>query len=174
MRLLMKNAYALCLGFLLVFDLTASGAEFQRLSREELRDKIRGAWAGQMIGVSYGARTEFRAQGEIFGKEIQPDALSNAIHQDDLYVEMTFAKVMDTKGLNATPLDYGIAFRDSQYSLWHANAGARRNLARGIMPPLSGRYRFPNRGRFHWHHVSRIAACVQQVLRPRRPGDELR
>lgn len=118
--------------------LNAAGAPHRNLSREELRDKIRGAWAGQMIGVSYGARTEFNAQSRIFDAEIKPDSLSNAIQQDDLYVEMTFAQVMDSKGLNASPADYGLAFRDSKYSLWHANANARRNLARGIMPPLSG------------------------------------
>jgi len=134
----MKSSHLLLLILTGGLVLNATGATPQRLSREELRDKIRGAWAGQMIGVSYGARTEFKAQGRIFDAEIKPDSLSNAIQQDDLYVEMTFAKVMDSKGLNASPGDYGLAFRDSKYSLWHANANARRNLARGIMPPLSG------------------------------------
>jgi len=134
----MKNHSLLILGLLAGFAFDSGGANFQRLSREELRDKIRGAWAGQMIGVSYGAPTEFHAQSKTFDAEIKPDSLSNAIRQDDLYVEMTFARVMDTKGLNAAPADYGLAFRDSKYSLWHANANARRNLARGIMPPLSG------------------------------------
>ena len=109
-----------------------------RLSREALLDKIRGAWAGQMIGVSYGAPTEFRARGKILEGDIKPDKLSNAIGQDDLYVEMTFAKVMDTVGLNATSAQYGEAFKDSKYNLWHANAGARRNLNRGLKAPLSG------------------------------------
>ena len=36
-----------------------------------LEDKIRGGWAGQMIGVSYGAPTEFRSNGKII--EGQPD-----------------------------------------------------------------------------------------------------
>ena len=64
--------------------------------------------------------------------------VSNAIHQDDLYVEMTFAEVMDRVGLDATTEQYGEMFRDSKYSLWHANAGARRNLNRGIKAPMSG------------------------------------
>jgi len=53
-------------------------------------------------------------------------------------VEMTFAEVMDTVGLEATTEQYGDMFRDSEYQLWHANAGARRNLNRGIKAPLSG------------------------------------
>jgi hypothetical protein len=103
-----------------------------------LRDKIRGAWAAQMIGVSYGAPTEFKTVGKIIEGEIKGDPLSNAIDQDDLYVEMTFARVMDTKGLDATTVDYGDAFKDTKYKLWHANAAARRNLNRGIVAPMSG------------------------------------
>jgi hypothetical protein len=108
------------------------------LERETLRDKIRGAWAGQMIGVAYGARTEFRFRGQIIDGVIQPEPLSNALNQDDLYVEMTFAKVMDTVGLDARATDYAAAFSRSAYDLWHANASARRNLARGLKPPWSG------------------------------------
>lgn len=112
------------------------------LSRDVLRDKIRGAWAGQMIGVAYGAPTEFKALGQINEGEIKGEPLKNAIVQDDLYVEMTFARVMDTVGLDATTANYGEAFKDSQYDLWHANAGARRNLNRGITAPMSGHPRY--------------------------------
>ena len=120
----------------------AADPEPRRLARAVLLDKIKGAWAGQMIGVSYGAPTEFRAQGKILEGEIKPDKLSNAIGQDDLYVEMTFARVMDKVGLDATSEAYGEAFKDSKYDLWHANAGARRNLNRGIAAPMSGHPKF--------------------------------
>lgn len=112
------------------------------LAREVLRDKIRGAWAGQMIGVVYGAPTEFKSMGKINEGEIKSAELNNAIVQDDLYVEMTFARVMDTIGLDATTADYGEAFKNSQYNLWHANAGARRNLNRGLSAPQSGDPRY--------------------------------
>jgi len=45
--------------------LLPSQAETRRLSRDELRDKIQGGWAGQMIGVSFGAPTESRSLGKI-------------------------------------------------------------------------------------------------------------
>ena len=79
-------------------------AETRRLTRDQLLDKIKGGWAGQMIGVSFGAPTEFKAQGKTYDEELKwsPDRVSNAIEQDDLYVEMTFAKVMDVSGLEAT------------------------------------------------------------------------
>lgn len=139
----MKTACILVLsGALLAGGNAAQPQPEQHLSREALLDRIRGAWAGQMIGVAYGARTEFRAKGRLFTEEIKPEPLANAIGQDDLYVEMTFARVMDTVGLDATSADYGAAFKDSRYRLWHANAAARRNLNRGIPAPLSGSPRY--------------------------------
>ena len=110
----------------------------RKISRAALVDKIRGAWAAQMIGVSYGAPVEFKFNAKMIEVDFKPAELSNAIDQDDLYVEMTFAHVMDTIGLDAKTEDYGAAFKDSKYRLWHANAAARRNLNRGIKAPMSG------------------------------------
>jgi hypothetical protein len=116
----------------------------RRLSRRTLEDKVRGGWAGQMIGVAYGAPTEFQAQGKLFEGEIEwaPENIEGTIHQDDLYVEMTFAEVMDSVGLDATSQQYGEMFKDSKYSLWHANAAARRLLNQGIEAPWSGHPRY--------------------------------
>lgn len=116
----------------------------RHLFRTVLEDKVRGGWAGQTIGVSYGAPTEFRSLGRINEAELiwAPDRVANAIEQDDLYVEMTFARVMDRVGLEATSAQYGDAFRESKYGLWHANAAARRNLNRGLRAPWSGHPRY--------------------------------
>jgi hypothetical protein len=116
----------------------------RRIARQTLEDKIRGGWAGQMIGVSYGAPTEFKSNGKIIEGNFRnyqdwtPERIKNSIRQDDLYVEMTFAKVMDDVGLNATTEQYGEMFKDSQYGLWHANAAARRLLNIGVKAPMSG------------------------------------
>jgi hypothetical protein len=113
----------------------------RQLSRADFEDKVKGGWAGQMIGVSFGAPTEFHSNGKIIEGDLPPwapDHVSNAIDQDDLYVEMTFAAVMDRVGLQATTAQYGEAFKASQYELWHANAGARRLLNEGIPAPQSG------------------------------------
>jgi hypothetical protein len=126
------------------FSSSAADRTPRRLSRQTLEDKIRGGWAGQMIGVAYGAPTEFRSNGKINEDPIpwSPERVSNALQQDDLYVEMTFAEVMDTKGLEAKSEDFGEMFKNSKYSLWHANAAARRLLNNGIKAPLSGDPRY--------------------------------
>jgi hypothetical protein len=131
-------------GALAALTVGANAAPERRITKAALEDKIRGGWAGQMIGVSYGAPTEFRSNGKIIEGNLNKyldwseKRLENAINQDDLYVEMTFAEVMDKIGLEATTEQYGEMFKDSKYELWHANAGARRNLNRGIKAPLSG------------------------------------
>ena len=51
---------------------------------------------------------------------------------------MTFAQVLDDKGLDATTEDFGEMFRDAEYRLWHANLSARRALRRGVPAMLSG------------------------------------
>ena len=112
------------------------------ISLEALRDKIEGGWAGQMIGVSFGAPTEFRFKNAIVPEDKLPtwtrESVANSLEQDDLYVDMTFAKVLDDKGLDATTEDFGAAFREAKYPLWHANLAARRNLKRGVPATLSG------------------------------------
>jgi hypothetical protein len=135
---------AVCVLLLAFLSLSAAAQNQRRISVSVLEDKIRGGWAGQMIGVSYGAPTEFRSNGKINDAPIKwsPEMVSNAIQQDDLYVEMTFAEVMDKVGLEATSEQYGEMFKNSKYSLWHANAAARRLLNNGIKAPLSGDPRY--------------------------------
>ena len=89
-----------------------------------------------MIGVSYGLPTEFRFNNQIIPEdrlpEWTPDRVASALDNDDLYVDMTFAAVLDEKGLDATTEDFGAMFRESGYRLWHANLAARRALRRGV------------------------------------------
>jgi hypothetical protein len=60
------------------------------------------------------------------------------LDQDDLYVDMTFAAVLDEKGLDASIGDFGDMFRNAEYRLWHANLAARRALRRGVPASLTG------------------------------------
>ena len=111
------------------------------LKKEAFRDKCMGAWAGQMIGVCFGEPYEFRSNGKpITGpiREWTPERVSNALNEDDCYVEMTFLKALEANGLNVTFEQAGKAFGESQYELWHANRAGRDNIRKGILPPASG------------------------------------
>ena len=120
---------------------TASPADEVTISKERFIDKCRGAWAGQMAGVSFGAPHEFQSNGAMIEKDLDswtPGRISNSIDQDDVYVEMTFLKALEEHGLGITYEQAGKAFADSQYPLWHANRVGRDNCRQGIMPPMSG------------------------------------
>ncbi|MCS7023366.1 MAG: ADP-ribosylglycohydrolase family protein [Bryobacteraceae bacterium] len=139
----MNHPLRLASVFLLAVLLPRLDAQrLEKISLAELRDRIQGGWAGQMIGVSYGAPTEFRYREQIIPKDQlpkwTPDRIRNALNQDDLYVDMTLAKVLDEKGLEATTEDFGAMFRQAKYALWHANLAARRALRRGVPAHLTG------------------------------------
>lgn len=113
---------------------------FRSIKPEILKDKIAGGWAGKMIGVTYGAPTEFRAQGKIFMDSIKwkPSDIKGSMWQDDIYVQLTFLMSMDKYGIDAPAKKFQEMFAKAGYPLWHANMQARKNFYDSIFVPLSG------------------------------------
>jgi hypothetical protein len=113
---------------------------FKKISTEELKDKIAGGWAGKMIGVTYGAPTEFHAQGRIYEDTIRwkPSDTKGSMWQDDIYVQLTFLMSMDKYGMDAPAKKYQEMFAKAGYPLWHANMQARKNYYDSIFAPASG------------------------------------
>jgi len=110
------------------------------ISAELLKDKITGGWAGKMIGVTYGAPTEFRAKGKTYEDSIKwvPEDVKGSIWQDDIYVQLTFLMTMDQYGIDAPAKKFQELFAKAGYQLWHANVQARKNYFDSIFPPQSG------------------------------------
>jgi hypothetical protein len=136
------------LGLLFMLGIAAAAQDAQQLRRLPLRvfrDKMQGAWLGQMIGVGWGRPTEFTVNGAIMREDQMPPWLPNMVNQhdnDDCYVEMTFLKTLATHGFDVSIRQAGIDFANSSYPLWHANAAGRTNLRKGIAPPDSGHPQF--------------------------------
>lgn len=122
------------------FSCNNSTSEFRSIKPEVLRDKIAGGWAGKMIGVTYGAPTEFQAKSRINEDPInwKPSDIKGALWQDDLYVQLTFLMSMDKYGIDAPAKKYQEMFAKAGYPLWHANMQARKNYYDSIFAPLSG------------------------------------
>ncbi len=119
------------------------------LTREALMDKIKGGWAGQTIGVVYGAPTEFKFQGTIIPEEIPIGWGEGYVKHwwdrkpglfDDVYNDLTFAEAFEQLGLGATSEDLALRFAYAPYHLAHANQAGRYNVRQGIMPPESGNW----------------------------------
>jgi hypothetical protein len=93
-----------------------------------------------MVGVTYGAPTEFRAEGKIYSDSIKwkPADIRGSMWQDDIYVQLTFLMSMDKYGIDAPSKKYQEMFARAGYGLWHANMQARKNYYDSIFAPLSG------------------------------------
>jgi hypothetical protein len=116
-------------------------SEFKTIKADVLKDKIAGGWAGKMIGVTYGAPTEFRAQVKIYADSIKwkPSDAKGSMWQDDIYVQLTFMMTMDKYGIDAPAKKFQEMFAKAGYHLWHANVQARKNYYDSIFAPESGR-----------------------------------
>lgn len=119
------------------------------LSRTELMDKIKGGWAGQVIGCTFGGPTEFRFQGAMI-QDYQAIPWDDSVVAtsferspglyDDIYMDLTFVEVMAREGIDAPATSHARAFARARYPLWHANQAARYNILNGILPPASGHW----------------------------------
>ena len=119
------------------------------LTKTELQDKIKGGWAGQVIGCTFGGPTEFRYKGSMIN-DYQPipwDDNSCLWYYenapglyDDVYMDLTFVDIFEKEGLDAPASSHALAFANADYKLWHANQAARYNILNGIMPPESGHW----------------------------------
>lgn len=119
------------------------------MSKEKLVDKIKGGWAGQTIGVSYGGPTEFRYRSAMIQDYVPITWNDGCIKGffdhfpslfDDIYMDLTFVEVYDRLGMDAPVDSFAHAFAYADYGLWHANQAARYNIVNGIMPPASGHW----------------------------------
>jgi hypothetical protein len=123
--------------------------ETATISAEALKDKIKGGWAGQTIGCSFGGPTEFKFKGTMI-QDYQPivwydDYIKETFVEDpglydDVYLDFTFVDVLERVGLDAPADSFALAFAREDYKLWHANQAARYNILNGIMPPASGHW----------------------------------
>lgn len=119
------------------------------ISKSKLQDKIRGGWAGQVIGCSYGGPTEFKYRGTMIQDYQNMVWYDDYIKEtfeldpglyDDVYMDLTFVDVLERVGLNAPADSFAVQFANAEYKLWHANQAARYNILNGISAPASGHW----------------------------------
>jgi len=116
---------------------------------EVLKDKIKGGWAGQVIGVTYGGPTEFKFNGTMIQDYVPIPWYDGYMKKtmeeipglyDDVYMDLTFVEVFERLGLDAPVDSFAHAFAHAEYKLWHANQAARYNILNGLKAPESGHW----------------------------------
>ena len=111
-----------------------SGGPKTELTRTELQNKIKGGWAGQVIGCTFGGPTEFRYPGAMI-QDYQTIPWDDSLVArrfenspglyDDVYMDLTFVEVMAREGIDAPAVQHAQAFAHAGYPLWHANQAGR-------------------------------------------------
>lgn len=119
------------------------------ITEQSLMDKIKGGWAGQTIGVVFGAPTEFKFTGTYI-QDYQPVSWGDGYVKywwekkpglfDDIYNDCTFVEAFEELGLDCTQEQLAKRFAYADYHLAHANQAGRYNIRNGIMPPASGNW----------------------------------
>ncbi len=136
----MKNIASMLIVLLATIGISHAQPKTLTITKQMPKDKIAGGWAGKMIGVTYGAPSEFRYQERINEDSInwKPADIKGSMWQDDIYVQLTFMMAMDKYGMDAPAAKYEEMLAKAGYQLWCANMQARKNYFDGIYPPLSG------------------------------------
>ena len=111
--------------------------EYRRLTRADLEDRIRGGWAGQMIGNIQGLPFEFKykdAPGPL--PDFTPN-LPRCRSDDDTDVEWVHLHAMARYGQVVVPYPELARewVRSINDKIWVANKQARELMGQGIIPP---------------------------------------
>jgi len=120
------------------------------ISKQELQNKIKGGWAGQTIGVVYGAPVEFKYNGSLIDEYQNIPWHEHYVKYwwdkkpglfDDIYTDLNFVSAFEKFGINASSKEIAEHWSNTAYHLAHANQASRYNILNGILPPESGHWK---------------------------------
>lgn len=124
--------------FLIVITLFTAGCnknqEFIEIGADVMEDKVRGGWAGKMIGVMYGRPMEFAVADRMFTDSIawEPQFIERALLEDDIYGQLNFMATMEKYGQDVDIDSLAKNFAYAEFDLCHANLQGRKNYFDGI------------------------------------------
>ncbi len=123
--------------------------DLKAVPKELLKDKIKGAWAAQTIGVTFGVPAEFEYNTTMIQDNqalVWTDSSMVVEYRDspgtydDIYMDLSFMTVIEEKGIGAPAQAFAESFAHAGYQLWFANQTARYNILNGLTPPESGHW----------------------------------
>lgn len=110
------------------------------LFSDDFRQRIAGAWMGQLVGAAAGTALEgYTASNiaEIFGP-IRDYAREPNTYNDDITFEIAFLEAFGERGFTVTGVDIAERWSALIPLGWSAEAIALSNMRRGLTPPETG------------------------------------
>jgi hypothetical protein len=130
-----------------LFSLTLCAAANRRITLEDYRDKVYGAWIGQIAGASFGFNFEGKARN-VVPLDHYLNKYEFALVDDDYYYEMVALYGFERFGAGMTIEQLGDMWKEYKAGTWGSSEQARLALERGIKAPETGSPRY-NR----WFHT---------------------
>ena len=131
MKISKLTVFAACM---LLLGACKSAGDYVEIPADVMNDKVKGAWAGKMVGVMYGRPMEFAANSDIYRDSIKwdPKNIEAALLEDDIYGQLNFMKTMELYGQDVSIDSLAKNFAYAEFALCHANLQARKNYFDGI------------------------------------------
>ncbi len=107
------------------------------ISEAEYRDKVYGCWLGKNIGGTLGA--PYEGSSDIHKLDFYKPAPKKAAPNDDLDLQLVWLKMLEDVGVHPALPHFAEYWRKyAIYYPWNEYGFLRRNLLRGLMPPITG------------------------------------
>ena len=124
-----------------LLSLTFCSAASRRITLDAYRDKVYGAWIGQIAGASYGFNFEGKARN-VIDLDHYLNKYDAALVDDDYYYEMVALYGFERFGPHMTIQQLGDMWKEYRAGTWGSSEQARLALERGIQPPETGSPRY--------------------------------
>jgi hypothetical protein len=116
-------------------------AEIRRITIADYRDKVYGAWLGQVTGAAYGFPFEGQARNAVqLDHTLQ--VWDDAIVDDDYYYEMVALYGFERFGINMSVQQLGSMWKEYRAGTWGSSEQARVALGKGVEAPDCGSPRY--------------------------------
>lgn len=158
----------LILACLVVYSFGAQAGAERTITADELLDRMRGMWLGQLIGNAAGRQ----AEGRYSGSEPDPnESVPWRIEQvwdadDDTNIEYLALHILQTSGFDCNSREIAGQWLDhvTETGIYIANKQAWRLMLEGHLPPQTGRRTYNE----HWYSID--AQIGTEVLGAISPG----
>ena len=109
------------------------------ISEQTYRDKVYGCWLGKNVGGTLG--TPYEGRKEVLELSFYDPVPDKPLPNDDLDLQLVWLKMLQERGIDLTVSDFADYWvKHLGPYPWNEYGFCRKNLDRGLRPPISGCY----------------------------------